>query len=303
MTLADKVERTKELIVEWYYQFKGNVYVSFSGGKDSTVLLYIARSLKCGKDIVGVFDDTGLEYPEVREFVKKQDNIVWIKPTMNFKQVVEKYGFPIISKEQSRNIYEIKTTKSQKLLEKRLGDGMGSLAKKWRPLLNADFKIGNKCCAVMKKNPLKSFENKSGMKPMVATMAVESRQRMTSYFKGDCNQYSASRPISTPMAFWTEQDVLKYIYDNDIEIASIYGNVVKDGETYRTTGVYRTGCMFCMYGLHLERHPNRFEIMEQKHPKQYDYIMNKLNGAHIMNEYLKCDKKCAEPDMFEKIGF
>ena len=39
--------------------------------------------------------------------------------------------------------------------------------------------------------------------------------------------------------------------------------------------------------------------MKVTHPKQYDYIMNKLNGAHVMNKYLKCDEKCAEPDMFE----
>lgn len=103
MSLDDKIKRTKQLIMEWYAQFKGKVYVSFSGGKDSTVLLHIARSLKCGKDIVGVFDDTGLEYPEIRDFVKQQENIIWIKPKMNFKQVIEKYGYPIISKEQSKN--------------------------------------------------------------------------------------------------------------------------------------------------------------------------------------------------------
>ena len=46
--------------------------------------------------------------------------------------------------------------------------------------------------------------------------------------------------------------------------------------------------MFCMYGLHLEGHPNRFERMKETHPKQYDYIMNKLGGAKVMNDYLKC---------------
>ena len=299
MTLEEKVQRTKELIVEWYYQFNGKVYISFSGGKDSTVLLHIARSLKCGKDIVGVFDDTGLEYPEIRDFVKQQDNVVLIKPKMNFKQVVEKYGFPIISKEQSRNIYEIKTTKSKKLLELRLGDGMASLAKKWRPLLDADFKISNRCCRIMKKDTFHKFEKETGLKPIVATMAEESRQRMSAYFRGDCNEFSVKRPISKPMSFWTEQEVLRYIKNNNIELASVYGDIVEDNGVLRTTGLYRTGCMFCMYGLHLERHPNRFEQMKKTHPKQYDYIMNKLNGKHIMNEYLKLDKRCAEPNMFE----
>ena len=299
MSLDDKIKRTKQLIMEWYAQFGGKVYVSFSGGKDSTALLHIARSLKCGKDIVGVFDDTGLEYPEIREFVKKQDNIIWLKPKLTFKQVIEKYGYPIISKEHSRNIYEIKTTKSQKLLDIRLGNGIGGLAKKWRPLLNADFKISNKCCYVMKKDVFHKFEKETGLYPIVATMAEESRQRMSTYFKGECNEYSAKHPVSKPISFWSEQDVLKYLKQNNIEIASVYGDIVEENGVYRTTGVYRTGCMFCMYGLHLERKPNRFDIMKKTHPKQYDYIMNKLNGQHVMNEYLKCDSKCAELDMFE----
>ena len=120
MTLEEKIQRTKELILEWYLQFDGKVYVSFSGGKDSTVLLHIARSITRCKDIVGVFSDTGLEYPEIRDFVKKQDNITWIRPKLTFKEVIEKYGFPIISKDQSRAIYDIRTTKSEKHKKYRL---------------------------------------------------------------------------------------------------------------------------------------------------------------------------------------
>ena len=299
MTLEEKIKRTKQLIMEWHAQFNGKVYISFSGGKDSTVLLHIARNTLGCSDIVGVFDDTGLEYPEIREFVKKQKNIIWIKPKLTFKEVLKRYGYPIISKEQSRNIYEIKTTKSKKLLDKRLGNGIGGLAKKWYPLLNADFKISNKCCYVMKKNAFHDFENKTGLKPMVATMAEESRQRMTAYFRGECNEFQAKRPISKPMSFWNEQDVLQYIKRGNLEIASIYGDIIQENGRLRTTGVHRTGCMFCMYGVHLEQTgQTRFDKMEVTHPKLYDYIMHKLNGEHVLNEYLKCDSKHQEPAMF-----
>lgn len=289
MTLDEKVQRTKELIYEWYLQYRGQVYVSFSGGKDSTVLLHIARSIGRGcENIKGVFLDTGLEFPEIRDFVKKQENIVWIKPKLTFKQVLDKYGWPIISKEQSGYIYEARTTKSEKLRNIRLGHKGFHIADKWRPLLDADFKISNKCCTIMKKEPAKRFEKESGLKPMVATMADESILRYTQYMNGNCNAFSAKRPISKPMAFWNEQNVLEYIEREGLDVCSVYGEIVRDKDgKLRCTGRDRTGCMFCMYGAHLD---DRFEKMECSHKKLYDYIMNQLGGAHVLEEYRKCAK-------------
>ena len=98
LPLEQKVLMTKARIREWvnYYGLEG-VYVSFSGGKDSTVLLHIARSIY--PDMKALFVDTGLEYPEIRDFVKTFDNVDIVKPRLNFKQVIEKYGYPFISKE------------------------------------------------------------------------------------------------------------------------------------------------------------------------------------------------------------
>ena len=302
MSLDDKIKRTKQLIMEWYNQFDGKVYVSFSGGKDSTALLHIARHTLGCSDIIGVFDDTGLEYPEIRDFVKKQENIIWIKPKKTFLQVINEYGYPIISKEQSRYIWDIRNSASDRIKNIRLNGsikGGFKIAEKWKPLIDADFKISNRCCDVMKKAPFKKFERETGLKPIVGTMADESKLRYEMYMRGDCNAYTAKHPVSKPFSFWTEQDVLKYLKLNNIEIASIYGDIVEENGVLYTTGCKRTGCMFCMYGIHLEKRPNRFDRMKVTHPKLYDYIMNKLNGAHVINEYLKCDAKCAEPDMFE----
>ena len=100
LPLEVKVRKTEERIKEWVEEYGiDGVYVSFSGGKDSTVLLHIARRLF--PTIKAVFVDTGLEYPEIREFVRTFDNVEWLKPKMNFKQVIEKYGYPFISKEVS----------------------------------------------------------------------------------------------------------------------------------------------------------------------------------------------------------
>lgn len=293
LSLDDKIKRSKELILEWYFQFDGKVYVSFSGGKDSTVLLHLARTTKYCENIPAVFCDTGLEYPEVREHVKSVDNVIWIKPKLTFKQVIEKYGWPIVSKEQARYIYEFRHSKSEYVRNLKLnGTGKngrsGKISQCWRPLVNADFEITSACCDVMKKRPMKNFEKETGLHPIVGTMAVESRRRFEQYMRGNCNAFSASHPISKPLSFWTEQDILEYIKRYNIKIPSVYGNIVQSAEGLKTTGCNRTGCMFCMFGLHLKKNPNRFERMKETHPKQYDYIMNKLNGKHVMDVYLSC---------------
>ena len=305
MPLEEKIQRTKELILEWYLQFDGKVYVSFSGGKDSTVLLHVARSIKGCQNIVGVFSDTGIEYPEIRDFVKKQENITWIKPKLTFKEVIEKYGYPIISKDQSRALYDIRTSKSSALVKYRLTgerNGViyhsGVLSSKWKPLIDADFKISNFCCSKMKKEPFCRYEKETGNKRIIGVMAVESEARLHQFMTGNCNAFSEKHPTSRPIMFWTEQDIYEYIVRNGLEIASVYGDIVKENGKWKTMGVNRTGCMFCMYGLHLEGHPNRFERMKETHPKQYAYIMDKLNGKHVINEYLKCDAKNKQMEFF-----
>ena len=295
MPYEEKLKRTKELILEWYLQYKGQVYVSFSGGKDSTVLLHIARSIKGCSDIKGMFVDTGLEYPEIRDFVKTVPNVDWVKPKLTFKETIEKYGWPVISKEQSKYIYDIRHgtehTKNARLYGyKNINGGKNfKISNKWKPMINSDCEISNLCCYVMKKATARKYETKTKLKPMVGMMAGESRQRLTTYMGTNCNAFSSKHPKSHPIMFWNEQDVLRYIVENGIKIASIYGKIEQtiDGRYY-TTGANRTGCMFCMYGVHLEGHPNRFERMKETHPYQYEYIMNKLNGKHVLEEYLKC---------------
>lgn len=87
-----------------------------------------------------------------------------------------------------------------------------------------------------------------------------------------------------PLGFWTEQDILQYIYEKKIPIAKVYGKIIKtsDGK-YQLTGVTRTGCMFCMFGVHLEKEPNRFQMMVKTHPKQYDYCINKLGLGEVLD--------------------
>lgn len=257
LPLDAKIIHTEKIIREWYEFWEGNVYISFSGGKDSTVMLHLIR--KIYPNVKGVFCDTGLEYPEIREFVKTFDNITWLKPKLTFKQVIEKYGYPIISKEQSQYIYDIKNAKKQSTKDRRLyGDSKGrfKLSKKYHFLLEAPFKISSMCCNVMKKNPVKLFEKQTGLKPYIGTMAEESSLRKSSYLRnGGCNSFSNTRPISNPLAIWTYQDILRYIKENNIEIASVYGEILEKDGILNTTKCDRTGCVFCMYRCSIRRSP------------------------------------------------
>lgn len=326
LPLEAKIRMTEIRIREWVSEFGiDGVYVSFSGGKDSTVLLHIARRIY--PDMKAVFVDTGLEYPEIRQFVKKFENVDWIRPKMTFKQVIEKYGYPFISKEVSSVVAETcsyidKQTpncKSRsaslnelygkqklpvralqllgKLPHKSNGEYSGEYSllynkSKWLFLLDAGFKVSNKCCNVMKKAPAHAYDKQTGRVPMTAQMADESLQRQSQWLQNGCNGFDLKQPISNPMSFWTEQDVLKYIKDNGIEICSVYGDIVPDycGEQIdgqldfcdlglaedtrklKTTKCDRTGCMFCMFGCAAEKE-SRLVRLKETHPKQYEFIM------------------------------
>lgn len=261
----------------------GQVYVSFSGGKDSTVLLDLVR--KIYSDVPAVFVNTGLEYPEIRDFVKTKENVVNLRPKMSFKQVIEKYGYPFPSKEQAAFIQEYKTTKSEKLKDIRLNGNKwnrGKISKKWLYLIDAPFMVSDKCCDIMKKAPLKKYEKETGRYPIIGTMACESDQRQSNWQMYGCNAFKKKRPTSQPLSFWTEQDILTYIKQNGLNYASVYGDIIQnDNNEYITTKCERTGCMFCMFGCHLEKEPNRFQRMKVTHPKLYEYCLRDWDAGGL----------------------
>lgn len=268
-------------IREWYEHWNGQVYVSFSGGKDSTVLLHLVRSIY--PDVTAVFVDTGLEYPEIRQFVKTVKNVIWLRPKMPFNQVISQYGYPVISKENAKKIHEMQvepTEKNKRTRELRLGkvpsrNGkyyVGVLPKKWCFLINAPFKVNDVCCDIMKKRPFKQYEKKTGQMPILGTRVSEGRYRKNAYIRNGCNAFNLKRPVSTPIAFWTDSDVWNYLKQFKVPYSNIYDK-----------GYERTGCMFCGFGVQYEKEPNRFQRMAKTHPTQYKYCMEKLGLAKVLD--------------------
>lgn len=287
LPLEDKITMTMEKINTWYEYWEGEVYITYSGGKDSTVLLHLIRQRY--PDVKGVFVDTGLEYPEIRNFVKTIDNIQWIKPKMSFKRVLRKYGYPVVSKEISMAISRFNNAdesliatsglwggigppskaKEYRLMGGKKGERKGTISKKWRYLLNAPFKISNECCNIMKKGPVRKIKGN----PFIGILAYESKKREQRYVEsGGCNMVTLKRPHSWPMAFWMEQDIWHYLRKYNIPYSPIYD-----------MGYDRTGCMFCMFGVHMEGEPNRFQRMALTHPPQYKYCMEKLGLRKILS--------------------
>lgn len=287
--LEIKIEKSKLRIME-YVSFLGeeNCYISFSGGKDSTVLLHLVRSLY--PNIQAVFVDTGLEYPEVKQHVKSFDNVEVLKPRMNFKDVIKTYGYPVISKENANYLDDIRTSTDYMRNRRIYGDSKGrfKLPNKYHYLIEAPFKISHRCCNIMKKEPVKKFEKETGKKPILGIMASESSLRKQSYLKTGCNSFESKRITSQPLGFWTEQDILEYIKIFKLKIPSVYGDIVCEtdllgNKTYKTTGCDRTGCVFCGFGVHLESSPNRFERLKETHPKLHNYCINKLGMGEVLD--------------------
>ena len=325
-SLGAKVGRSIGNIAEWFSYWNHQVYVSFSGGKDSTVLADMC-AIWCKiikKPLYLVFVNTGLEYPEIQKFVKEYAQYLRdkydievvleiLRPKMRFDEVIKKYGYPIISKEVSQNVYEGRGKPNTRAYKKFDADsevskrcnGQFSLAK-WKPLLDSNIPISHMCCHIMKKAPVKQYEKLTGRKPLIATLAEESRLRTTQWLKQGCNAFDNVRPLSAPMSFWTEQDVLQYIKSKHLPIASVYGEIVyaEDPDQIRiddyvsieigseeltTTRCKRTGCIFCAFGCHLEKEPSRFQTLKETHPRQYEYCIE--GGEYDENGVWKPNKQ------------
>ena len=157
--------------------------------------------------------------------------------------------------------------------------------------------ISHYCCQKMKKQPMHKYQHDNGYKPILATLAEESRVRKQGWIRHGCNAFESKNPMSQPMSFWTEQDVLAYLVRYAVPIASVYGEIVHvgdDGTEYppvdltghvmcnlKCSGCQRTGCAFCAFGMHLEKKgKTRFHIRAEVEPRKYEFA---LEGGQWMD--------------------
>ena len=239
LPLKAKITMTKQRIRQWHEYWDGEVYVSFSGGKDSTVLKHIVDSMY--KDVPALFVNTGLEYPEIQQFVREIKNgkydcfnsdVEIVRPEMRFDEVVKKYGYPVASKELSR---KVQYAKKGSEWAKKYVDGTAEfngvksryvISKRWLNLMDAPFDVSAYCCDVMKKKPASKYAKQTGRKPFVGVLADESEIRKQAWIRTGCNAFESKKPKSQPLSFWTEQDILHYIKEFNVPYCSVYGDIV-----------------------------------------------------------------------------
>jgi len=235
-------------------------------------------------DVPAVFVDTGLEYPEIKQFVRETSNVRILKPSLTFKQVLENCGYPIISKKVSRQIRTLKNPTENNEATRNLyltgikRDGSKSkvfkLSRKYLYLVDAPFKISEECCNIMKKRPMHKFEKETKLNGINGMMASDGEQRRLVYLQYGCNAFEETRNRSMPLGFWTTDDIWSYIKEYGIEYSKIYDK-----------GVHNTGCIFCMFGVHLDKYPNRFQCLKKTHPKLWKYCLYKLGLKEVL-EYI-----------------
>jgi len=277
MPLGSKIDLTREKIRDWYKLNDGNVYVAFSGGKDSTVLLHLVRDLY--PEVPAVFVNTGIMYPEVARFVRTIPNVHILRPKARFKDIICKHGYPVISKTVASAIQQLQSPNTSEAQRKKIlyGDergDFGKLPKKWHFLIDAPFKISKYCSRALRIYPFRKYRRATKRRPFVGLLAEEGHRRKFTYLKHGCNVADIADPYCMPLAFWTESDIWNYINEFNVPICDIYRR-----------GFRRTGCAFCLFGIQHDPVPNRIQLLKKHYPGLHRYCLTKLGLKEVM-EYL-----------------
>jgi hypothetical protein len=303
MPYEQKIAHAEKRAWEFYDKITGegkNVHVSV-GGLDSITLLMFLRSI--GIDIPAI-SVSACECKANRDVHNQIGGIEPVKPYMSMTEVIETFGFPVISKAKANKIEYLQSPDSEKqtFIHAIMTGDMGAqgnfqhsdkikLPDKWLKLFGghyqnhrpdiecklAPFKVSNKCCKYMKEKPCDDWAKQHNSYPFLGLMASEGGQREWALIKNGCNYYGKSVTRSCPFAIFTRQDLLRLAIDLKVPIPKSYGEIAvgEDGLLF-TTRAQRTGCPMCGFGIHIEKRPHRFDRMREESPTEWDFYMNKL---------------------------
>lgn len=267
-SLSLKIDHSLYIIDSFLAQ-NPNSLIAFSGGIDSTVLLYLVRLIS--KNRAAIFANTTNEYIEILRFVRETENVKIVLPKTTFNNTVKQYGFPLISKKVSRMITDLRNPTDNNIASRRLyltgikSDGSKTksfkLPEKYKYLIDAPFDITYKCCDVLKKKPMQGL-SENGV--FVGTTVNDSATRRGSYLKTGC--INQNKKMCMPLAIWNKDDIWDFIKDRKIQYCPIYDK-----------GEKSTGCAYCGFGIMFDR--TRFERLQQREPKRFEQMMELKNNG------------------------
>lgn len=277
MNLESKIIQSKFLIRQAVDEFGlDKVYISYSGGKDSTVLSHIAKSMY--PNILHLFANTTNEYPETITHIKWEKevngtNIISVVPKdchgtiWTFKKVVEYYGYPMFSKRVS-NAFR---TYQHALTDRTINNSNEYIQRNFKKYAKyKSLPISDKCCDKLKKEPLRRKAKELGLEcAILGILTTESYQRELDWLENGCNVFHIRQDNqSRPLSFWTDDDILEYIKKYNVRISNLY-----------SMGYERNGCMYCGFGVQFEpKGQNRYQRLAKTHPTQYNYFIKNFGG-------------------------
>lgn len=278
LPLEKKIQKSIIEIEKFYQQHDGNVYIS-TGGSDSAVVRWLSRQSLETENIECVCVASVEPKGNIRHNLKRGDTL--LKSVVSKRDIITRYGYPLIGKEVSRKIYQYIHTKNEWVKDRKLNGYIGRNGKivyesriplKYQCLIYAPFEFSDECCNGMKKKPLKQFERKTKKVPITGEKAVDSYMRRRAYLDHGCINNSGNRHKCTPIAFWTEEDKMECIRRFNIEVSDEYGDIVDNDGILEFTKTDRTGCYICGFGLMKDL--NRYKDLKKTEPNIYKEMMN-----------------------------
>lgn len=324
LPLEVKIAKSKKRIREWIEEYEDRVYGSFSGGMGSTVLYRLVKEveLEMGRvpSVPFLFINTRNEFPEVVHHVyamKAQNNekyskivrgngyqeawnvgdTIEVRVSEKFQRdIFTQYGYLVGSKRTSRQIKDCRNIRRKDpdymnnpgYLSRLDVSNKFSVPTKYQPLIDenvAQFEISNSCCLELKEREFDRYVKETGRDcPMTGEMAAESKERESAYLQFGCNGHDRKKPKSTPLGFWTGQDILEYYTKYPTPYPTCYGMICRDvyGK-FCTSGEERTGCMCCLVPFcHARKGKlNSIQRMKRDYPKHYEYMMRSVEDGGL----------------------
>lgn len=292
------IDNAIERITRHYKETEGKIYLSFSGGKDSTVLAHLIMMANLPVNIPFVFANTGIEMDATLRFVKEfpYNNVVIVKPRKPFAQVLKEYGKPALSKIKSEclSTYQnhieepMKTARARQMITgirerngvQIPGRNSSTLANKHMHFIHPDteIKIANKCCQYMKKYPFKDFAKENDMNGAYSGVRVAEGGARAMAYK-TCTVVTENKGkkhiMSLPIYDWSDEIVEEFIEYYNIKLSDAY-------EVY---GCKRTGCIGCPFSPNLKE---ELKVLYEYEPLKYKAIMKWMQDVFVY-QMVECD--------------